>query len=143
MIITLHSETDTARTDNTLAEDGNFTFEIPANFTGNIYFYGVIASTGGIKWLFELPDGATSGGTMVAKKQNNPNPIHFAGRKVALTDGGNFTHAWPVTILSLIGWITTGENGGTCRFLWAQNTTNATATVLDSGATLTIVGDVV
>lgn len=145
MTITLHSETDTARTDNTLAEDANFTFELPANFTGNIYFDGVINTnaSNGFKWAFELPDGATSGGTMVLFRWNNSTPVNFIGREVALTTGGAINLNWTITAIRLTGWITTGENGGTCKFLWSQNTTHATATVLDSGATLTILGDIV
>lgn len=136
MNITKHKTTDTPSTNNTLTEDADFTFDLPANFDGNVYFDGFITgnSTGGFKWELELPDGAESSFVMTLER------INVSSAPIQVVTSGSSIGA-PSAKLRGTGWITTGENGGTCKFLWAQNTTNATATVLDASSTMTIVGE--
>jgi len=144
MTITIHKETDATRVnDTTPTEDADFTFELPANFTGNIHLAGLVGNSGAnsFKWRFELPNGATGIGTMTAIRQNNPNPIQNIGNGVDLTAGGGYNLAVPITRLDFFGYIKTGETAGTCKFLWSQNTASATPTVLEAGATMTIIGE--
>ena len=141
MTITLHKETDETRVnDVTPSEDADFQFELPANFTGNICIEGTITGNS-IKCLFSLPDGASGKATMTLIKDNSTNSIRIFGRKIDLTDAAAINAAWPVCFFRLSGYIKTGENGGTCKFLWSQNTASSTATVLEAGATMTIIGE--
>lgn len=139
MTIALHTEETNSRPNDTFAEQ--FVIDLSPNFDGTIYFKAVVGCNGsnGFKWKFDLPEGASGIGTMTALRQNNPNPIQSIGNSVDITVGGGFNLAVPVSRLDFFGYVKTGETGGFCSFLWAQNTNNATPTTMAAGATLTII----
>jgi hypothetical protein len=122
----------------TLQDDNDFTFSVKANTTyaisGNLF---VSAGSGGFKWLFTVPSGA-SGRLNVDSGTDTLSGIN--GIDVNITVGQSVSSAisisTPAQSGKIGGFITTSSTAGTVTFRWAQNTSNATATYIERGSTM-------
>lgn len=138
---------DTSRTNNTYADDPHLTFQGVANQVYDVYIRGNFFApvTPSIKFQFVFPSGTFQGtsweyapGTAAGAHIWQPNPTAGAMSSaspaplvVGLT--GSATNQWP---FRFEGRLALGGSGGTCALQWAQNTTNASATIVRSGSYL-------
>jgi hypothetical protein len=120
----------------TLQDDNDFSFSLKANTTyaisGNLFVNA--PSTGGFKWLFTVPSGASG------RLNIDSGSSTLDGIDIDITAGQ--TSASTITITSagfsgkLSGFVTTSSTAGTLLFRWAQDTSNATATYIERGSTM-------
>ncbi len=117
----------------TLQDDNDFSFSLKSNTTYAINATNIVSapSTGGIKWAFTVPSGAS--GRINAKGLSN------VTTDTDITVGAGSNNSVNVNgsdaDIRLIGYITT-TNAGTLTFQWSQHTSNATATYIERGSTM-------
>ncbi len=123
----------------TLGNDNDFFFTLEAN-KSYVLTSGIFASsasaTPDLVIGFGLPTGATMDIGYIAQGGNN--------RVADLLETSNVASslipipASGLTIIQAFGTIATGGSGGTLRFKWAQNTSNATATTIKAGSFISV-----
>ncbi|MFA6039776.1 MAG: hypothetical protein WCV62_02345 [Candidatus Peribacteraceae bacterium] len=123
----------------TLQNDTHFLFTLEANksyvLTGGIFATSTSA-TPDIKIGFSLPLGTTMDIGYIAQGGNNRvadllQTSDTASSLIPIPANGH-------TIIQSFGTIVTGGTGGTLRFKWSQNTSNATATTVKEGSFISI-----
>lgn len=109
----------------TVAANSTYNFELDAKFTAN--------SSGGLKWAFTVPAGA-SGFCIGSAKAN-----FSAVTTTDITTGAGSTAVLVDTTDSfrLSGYIATSSTAGTLQFQFAQNASTGTATIIKKGSTIT------
>ena len=126
---------ETVTSSTTLQNDNDFSFELKANTTYAINGANIISapSSGGIKWVFTVPSGAS--GRINAKGLNN------VSTDTDITVGAGSAYSVNVNgsdaDLRFIGYVTT-TTAGTLTFQWSQHTSNATATYIERGSTMVL-----
>lgn len=117
----------------TLQDDDDFVFPVEANktyiITGNLT--GASAnSSGGFKWGFSLPSGATG-----RVNVNRAAATDFGGADVDMvTGGGATTNINTTQTITIRGYIIMSSIAGDITFRWAQNTSFATQTYIERGS---------
>lgn len=139
---------DTSRASTTTyADDPHLTFQGVANQVYDVFIRVVFQApvTPSIKFQFVFPSGTFTGtdweyapGTTAGQSIWQPNPTTGALSSaspaplvVGLT--GSAANNWPARFS---GRLALGATGGTCALQWAQNTSNASATILRAGSFL-------
>lgn len=127
---------ETVTSSTTLQNDNDFSFELKANTTYAINGTNIISapSSGGIKWVFTVPSGAS--GRINAKGLSN------VSIDTDITAGAGSNNSVNVNGLygsdsdiRLVGFITT-TTAGTLTFQWSQHTSNVTGTYIERGSTM-------
>lgn len=127
---------ETVTSSTTLQNDNDFSFELKANTTYAINGTNIISapSSGGIKWVFTVPSGAS--GRINAKGSNN------VSTDTDITVGAGSNYSVNVNVsdadLRFIGYVTT-TTAGTLTFQWSQHTSNVTGTYIERGSTMTLI----
>lgn len=117
----------------TLVDCTGLSFAIDANATMNFIldFASTANSSGGMKWAFTIPSGATG---KVTGQGNNTT----ATDSVSVTTGFGATFGVAATQKSrLFGTIVNSTNAGTVQFQFAQNASFGTSTIVLADATIT------
>lgn len=120
-------------TSTTLVDCTGLSFAIDANATMNFIldFASTAHASGGMKWAFTIPSGATG---KVTGQGNNT----AATDSVSVTTGFGATSGVVATQKSrLFGTIVNGANAGTVQFQFAQNASFGTSTIVLADATIT------
>jgi hypothetical protein len=133
----------TTRTNTTtLANDPDLSVTLA---TSSLYFLELLApltspAAAGFKFGFTVPAGSTFAGYAVVSNTGVVNvfPYSTGGNPltqslIAATQGGGFDD-----MVNVRGWLTTGGTGGALTFQWAQNTSNAAATILRQGSAMLV-----
>ena len=117
----------------TLQDDNDFSFSLKANTTYAINATNIVSapSSGGIKWFFTLPSGASG---RASAKCASGSTVDF-DISVGGSISGTISPTGSDADLRFIGYVTT-TTAGTIIFQWAQNTSNATATYIERGSTM-------
>lgn len=139
---------DTSRASTTaFADDPHLTFQGVANAVYNVFIHINFQApvTPSIKFQFVFPSGTWKGtqweyapGTGAGAGIWQPNPTTGAmssASPAAIVIGltGSATNNWPMRVA---GRLALGVTGGTCALQWAQNVSNASATILREGSWL-------
>jgi hypothetical protein len=135
---------DTSRASTTTyADDPHLTFQGVANQVYNVYIRGNFFApvTPSIKFQFVFPSGTFQGASWEYDPGTDdwqPNPVAGAmssASPAALVVGltGHATNNFP---FRFEGRLALGITGGTCALQWAQNVSNASATIVRSGSWL-------
>jgi hypothetical protein len=134
---------NTSRTNNTLADDPDLSFPVVANgiylVEFGIYYDGLSAANITTRW--DTPSGSTGlrgvmgpGSTAVDAGADNISGrfgVHGFGTSVTYScarNGSNQQWAWESAVVAV------GTTAGAVALIWAQATTNATATVVASNS---------
>lgn len=124
-----------------LQNDNDLSFSIGANETWQftLMFKMTTASTPGFKWLFTVPSGATARGN--ANVTTGTTGIYgLSSADIDLTTGGGSTGAGSANNLYIVsGYVANSSTPGTVRLQWAQQTSNASDTIVKRGSTLTAI----
>lgn len=127
---------ETVTSSTTLQNDDHFTFPVEANKTYLIT--GMIAvscpNTGGFKWAYTLPSGASGKLTI---DSGSPN-LHIVNVDISTGSSTNNVIA-PTTVGlpgKLSGYVTTSSNSGNVVFQWAQGTSNGTGSYIEQASTM-------
>lgn len=125
---------ETVTSSNTLQDDDHLFFPIGANetWTFNMVLSVSANASGGLKYLFTVPSGATAR----AKIVGSANPFASA-INTDLTVGNGTTNAILNTQSQLIyGTVVNGSNAGTVQLRWAQNASFGTGTTINKNSNL-------
>ena len=120
----------------TLQDDDDFVFTgLKANtkYTLTAHFHVSCNSSGGFKWLFAMPSGASGTGRF-SNNQFSPAPVDLTAGHGATASASNLNMIMTATI-------STGANAGDLKFRWAQNTSNATATQVHEASHMRLTED--
>lgn len=135
--------TDTSRTNNTYSDDPHLTFQGVANQTYNILIRCIALTpvTPQIKFQFVFPSGTYTGGDWDTDGGSddwaaNPLTGSTSQNSPALMVAGTVGNATNNLAFRFQGRLALGATGGTCALQWAQNVTNATATIMRAGSWL-------
>ena len=130
------SSTQSVTSSTTPVNCTNISFPIGANETWNweLNFRASAGASGGLKWLFTLPSGAT--GNATGRGINN---ITTNFTSVAMTTGKGATTAiaGATDVLRLYGTVVSSSTAGTVQFQFAQNASNGTSTTIYENSTIT------
>lgn len=125
---------ETVTSSNTLQDDDHLFFPIGANETWafNMVLSVSANASGGLKYLFTVPSGATA----TAKIAGSANPFASA-INTDLTAGNGTTNSILNTQSQLIyGTVVNGSNAGTVQLRWAQNASFGTGTTINKNSNL-------
>lgn len=132
---------DTSRTNNTYADDPHLTFQGVANTTYDVYIRGNYFApvTPSIKFQFVFPSGTFKGVSWEYDPgtddwQANPTTGAMSSASPAALVVGLTGSAATNFPFRFEGRLALASTGGTCALQWAQNTTNASATILREGS---------
>lgn len=127
---------ETVTSSTTLQDDDDFVFPVEANksyiITGNLT--GASAnSSGGFKWGFSLPSGASG------RINVNANGNNVGGNDADVTVGGSAAITIQVNSYFFIrGYLNVGESSGNIVLRWAQHAGYTTSTWLERGSIMTL-----
>jgi hypothetical protein len=139
-VIAKHKTADETVTSSTaMQNDDALNFDIGANETWAFIMQIRVtaSSSGGFKWAFTLPAGATG----VLDKYSNISATGSNSVSANITTGGgdssslsaSGTNAWQ-SYQPMFGYVVNSSTAGTVQFQWAQNTSNGVGTVVKQGA---------
>lgn len=126
-----------SKTNSTLANDDTLFLALAANATylvaGKLFYSGDTSGSGDLKIAWTLPSGATGRYDYIHTNLSHAYasfPDDWTGTLTAETQG-----AGTIVTGTIEGTLTT-SSAGTLRLRWAENTTNATATIMAVSSSL-------
>lgn len=126
------SADETVTSSNTLQDDDHLSFAIGASevWAFLLIIRGSGATSGGMKWAFTVPSGATSRGHITM-----PNTT---GADQDLTASAGASGSFGLTTgYQISGYVANSTTAGNFTFQWAQQTSNGSGTTIKRGSTLT------
>lgn len=125
----------------TLVNDSALALPLAANgswlFACFLKYEGGTAGAADLKWAFTGPSGFGMNYELIGNAAGGASALGFLrgipGSTAGTSGAGN---AWG---MFMFGTVTTGSTAGTLQLQWAQNTSNATATIVHAGSALALI----